>query len=135
MAILFPNIAPTSRSFRPPVWPTTEKRAQAGVTSVRLWGSKPTDGSLSLGFTNIRDSLAAQIIATWNQAKGHVLPLELSPSVLKGMEQELQAACLDLISEASLTWHFTKNEPPTVDSVKRGISNVRVTLVAELRLK
>jgi len=133
--IAFPSIAPTSRSFRPPEWPTTDQQSQAGVTSVRLWGSKPSNGSLTLAFANIRDERAAQILVAYRQAKGHVLPLLIPPLVLQGMERELEDAFFGLIGEAGLTWHFVKGDPPSVESVKRGISSVQVTLSAVLRLK
>ena len=135
MTISFPDIAPTSRSFRPPSWPATRKRSQAGVTSIRLWGSKQSDGSLALGFANIPDSRAAQILATHRQAKGHVLPIELPAIILKGMELELQEAFLSSFADNGLAWFFAENDPPTVESVKRGVSSVRLTLTAELRLK
>jgi hypothetical protein len=132
--VTFPSIAPTSRSFRPPEWPTSDQQSQAGVTSVRLWGSKPSNGSLTLAFTNIRDVSAAQILVAHRQAKGHVLPLLIPPLIFQGMETELEDAFLSIIGEASLTWHFVKGDPPSVETVKRGISSVQVTLNAVLRL-
>lgn len=134
MTIAFPNITPTSRSFRPPKWPATRKASQSGVSSVRLWGSRPSDAGISLGFANIPDHQAAAILNAHRQAKGHVLPVVLPVGILKGMEQELQAAWLGSISEADLTWHFSEGDPPSVESVIPGRSTVRVSLTAELRL-
>lgn len=133
--VAFPSIPPTSRSFRPPEWPTSDQQSQAGVTSVRLWGSKPSGASLTLAFANIRDERAAQILGAYRQAKGHVLPLLIPPVVLRGIERELEDAFLGMIGEAGLTWHFVKGDPPSVESVKRGISSVQVTLSAVLRLR
>ena len=134
MPITFPSLVPTSRSFKPPSWPATKKTSQAGVTSIRLWGSRPSDGGMSLTFANIPDADAAAILNAHRAAKGHVLPIVLPNAVLKGMEQELADAFLAPISEGRLSWHFSENDPPTTDSVIPGRSTVRVILSAELRL-
>jgi hypothetical protein len=50
MAVTFPNIEPTSRSFSAPKWPTTGMTSQSGVTTRRLWGSLPSQAQLSAEF-------------------------------------------------------------------------------------
>jgi len=81
MAVTFPNIEPTSRSFSAPKWPTSGITSQSGVTTRRLWGSRPSQAQLSLNFANITDDNAALILAAYNDAKGATTDLTL-PSIL-----------------------------------------------------
>lgn len=133
MAITFPTIEPTSRSFTAPRWPTSGLTTQSGVTTRRLWGSRPSQAQLSLSFDNISDDNAGLIIAAYNTAKGATTELTL-PAVLFNGASAALTGWLDTTSTgAGMKWFFAE-EPPTVESVAPGRSSVRVALVAELRL-
>lgn len=131
MATAFPALRPSSRRYRLPVFAVTENKAQSGLTSIRLWGSKPEDARLELRFVNIPDSQALQIGQAYLSAKGPVDSLTLPNEVFSGADSALR----DFIKAAGtgLTWHFTK-EPPDVESVVNGVSSVSVTLVGQLRI-
>lgn len=133
MAVTFPSIEPTSRSFVAPRWPTSGLTTQSGVTTRRLWGSRPSQAQLSLSFDNISDDNAGLIVAAYNSAKGATTELTL-PSVLFNGASAALAGWLNTTSTgAGMRWFFS-DEPPTVESVAPGRSSVRVALVAELRL-
>ena len=133
MAVAFPNIEPTSRNFTAPRWPTTGLTTQSGVTTRRLWGSKPTQAQLQLQFSNITDDNAALIVGAYNEAQGAVTDLTLPSAIFNGASSNLRGWLDTTSTNAGMLWFFTE-EPPTVESVAPNRSSVRVNLVAELRL-
>jgi hypothetical protein len=133
MAVAFPSIEPTSRSFTAPKWPTSGITAQSGVTTRRLWGSRPSQAQLSLSFDNISDDNAGLIVAAYNSAKGATTELTLPSVLFNGASAALTGWLNTTSTGAGMKWFFAE-EPPTVESVVPGRSSVRVALVAELRL-
>lgn len=134
MATPFPAIEPSSRSFKAPRWATSGTRSQSGVVTRRLWGSQPSQGELTLSFTNIKDDVAQQILSAYDSAKGPTSEVELPPEVFKGTKGLLNLWLTANLSNKGLRWYFSENDPPSVESIVPGISSVRVSLVAELRL-
>ena len=134
MAVTFPSIAPTSRGFTAPRWPTSGITSQSGVTTRRLWGSRPSQAKLSFGFDNITDDNAALIAQAYNSAKGATTDLTLPAVLFSGASSALTAWLDGSATGAGLQWFFSE-EPPIIESSgSPGRSNVRVTLIAELRL-
>lgn len=133
MAVTFPTIEPTSRSFVAPRWPTTGLVSQSGVTTRRLWGSRPSQAQLSLNFDNITDDNAALILGAYNSAKGATTDLTLPSIIYNGASTNLASWLSTSATGAGMKWFFSE-EPPTVESVAPNRSSVRVTLIAELRL-
>jgi len=133
MAVAFPSIEPTSRSFTAPKWPTSGLTTQSGVTTRRLWGSRPSQAQLSLSFDNISDDNAGLIVAAYNTAKGATTELTLPAVLFNGASAALTGWLNTTSTGAGMKWFFAE-EPPTVESVAPGRSSVRVALVAELRL-
>ena len=132
MTIALPSIKPSSRTFQAPKWPTTTSVSQGGVVTRRLWGSKPSTGSMSLSFDNISDDNAAAIVAAYNAAKGPTTEVELSSEILSGMSEELKTGIASSIEKLGLKWFFAE-DGPSVESVAPGRSSVRLDLIAELR--
>ena len=133
MAITFPSIEPTSRSFTAPRWPTSGLTTQSGVTTRRLWGSRPSQAQLQLQFNNITDDNTALIIKAYNDAKGATTDLTLPSVLFNGASTDLANWLNTSSTGAGMKWFFAE-EPPTVESVAPNRSSVRVSLVAELRL-
>lgn len=133
MAITFPTIEPTARSFTAPRWPTSGVTTQSGVTTRRLWGSRPSQAQLRLSFDNISDDNAGLIVAAYNSAKGATTELTLPNVLFNGASAALTGWLNTTSTGAGMKWFFSE-EPPTVESVAPGRSSVRVALVAELRL-
>jgi len=133
MAVAFPNIEPTSRNFVAPRWPTTGLTTQSGVTTRRLWGSRPTQAQLQLQFNNITDDNAALIVGAYNEAQGAITDLTLPNAIFNGASTNLRGWLDTTSTGAGMLWFFAE-DPPTVESVAPNRSSVRVNLVAELRL-
>lgn len=134
MAVTFPSIEPTGRSFTAPRWPTSGITTQSGVTTRRLWGSRPSQARLSLSFNNITDANAALITKAYNDAKGATTDLTLPTELFAGASSTLTTWLDGSATGAGLRWFFSE-DPPTVESGSvPGRSNVNLTLVAELRL-
>lgn len=133
MAITFPSIEPTGRGFTAPRWPTSGITTQSGVTTRRLWGSRPSQARLSLSFDNISDDNAALIVQAYNDAKGATTDLTLPAIIFNGASGNLTGWLSTASTGAGMKWFFAE-EPPTVESIAPNRSSVRVNLVAELRL-
>lgn len=133
MAITFPSIEPTSRSFTAPRWPTSGLTTQSGVTTRRLWGSRPSQAQLQLQFSNVSDDNAALIVQAYHDAKGATTDLTLPAIIFNGASGNLTGWLNTASTGAGMKWFFAE-EPPTVESVAPNRSSVRVNLVAELRL-
>ena len=133
MSVTFPNIEPTSRNFVAPRWPTTGITSQSGVTTRRLWGSRPSQAQLSLKFGNITDDNAALIVQAYNDAKGASIDLVLPSQLFNGASANLTGWLTTASTGAGMKWFFAE-EPPVVESIAPNRSSVDVKLVAELRL-
>ena len=133
MAITFPNIEPTSRSFTAPRWPTSGMTTQSGVTTRRLWGSRPSQAQLSLSFDNITDDNAALILQAYNDAKGASIDLALPSVIFNGASGNLISWLNTSATGAGMKWFFSE-QPPAVESIAPNRSSVSLTLIAELRL-
>ena len=133
MAVTFPSIEPTSRSFTAPRWPTSGIPTQSGVTTRRLWGSRPSQAQLQLQFSNVSDDNAALIVQAYHDAKGATTDLALPAIIFNGASGNLTGWLNTASTGAGMKWFFAE-EPPTVESVAPNRSSVRVNLVAELRL-
>jgi len=128
----FPAIEPTTRSFTAPTWPINSVKSQSGVVNKRLWGSRPNRATLNMTFENVLDADAAAILNVYNQAKGSMIQITLPAAVSTGMDAALTASWSTFIGDSGLLWHFSADDPPTVESVSLGRSTIRVNLVAEL---
>ena len=133
MAVTFPTIEPTSRSFSAPKWPTSGMTSQSGVTTRRLWGSRPSQAQLALTFANITDDNAALILAAYHSAKGATTDLSLPDIIFNGASANLTNWLNTFSTGAGMKWFFSE-DPPSVESIAPGRSSVRVNLTAELRL-
>ncbi len=134
MATPFPGIQPTSRSFVAPAWQTTTETSQSGVITRRLWGSRPSRATLNLQFNNINDTNASAILSAYNSAKGSVDSLTLPDIIFNGADSSLKLWLDSSATGAGLLWCFTEGSPPQVESIAPGLSNVSVSLTAELRM-
>ena len=133
----FPNIKPTSRTYTPGKYPQVEFVAQNGAKSVLRYGNKKVDAKLTLGFTNITDIEANEILNTYNNVNsdydyinftdenafaGITAPPSLTTTLLDKMGEN------DTSGNRLLRYRF--DGPPTVTSVRPGRSNVQCKFVA-----
>lgn len=122
----YPTLKPTSRNFDPGSYPVKTFKSQSGAEARILYGSKRVDQSLSLTYDNITDSQAEQFVTHFDEVKGTYLTFTLPSEVRSGWAAS--AATLDAVSGAA--WRY--DSPPTITSVKPGISSVQVKLAGVL---
>jgi hypothetical protein len=125
-AVKFPNIMPTSRSYSPGAYPEAEFRALNGATTTLRYGNQPSDAEMELGFSNITDDRAAQILDLYHllHTRGDVwLELE-TVDALAGVSAELRRHMREV--DNGLRWRF--DGKPTIQSVQPGRSTVNLKL-------
>jgi hypothetical protein len=128
MAVTFPSIKPSSRSFAAAEYPVTVYKAQSGATVRRLWGSSSSNATLRLSFRNISDTDTTAILSAHQQAKGNFDSLTLPNELFDGASSALKQAMVG----SGLAWRFAEGNGPTVETTFNGRSNVEVTLVGTL---
>jgi len=127
----FPDITPASRSYTPGSYPQTEFVAQNGAKSVIRYGNKKTDAKLSLGFTNITDFQANQILNLYETVNSVYDYISFSNSnALAGINNTNLLNKQKESDNTGVKLRYRFDGPPTVTSVRPGISNVQCKFVA-----
>ena len=127
----FPDSKPSSRSYVPGDFPIKRFVSQSGVETRVLYGSKETGAKLSLGYKNLEDSTADNFVGHYREMKGTYTTFDLSADTWNDIVRAGWTGNQDRIDAPSGTlWRYAKQ--PQVTSVKPGISNVKVDLVAVL---
>lgn len=134
MPTSFPSIEPSSRSFVAPKWPTTSSNSMSGVTTRRLWGSRPSHAELKLNFNNIDDVKVSAILSAYSSAQGPIDSLVLPDILFNGADPTLKSWLDGGATNIGLLWCFAENSPPSVESIAPNRSNVQISLMAELRM-
>lgn len=122
----FPSVIPTGMDFTAPEFPVRSNTSLSGVVSRRIFGNRGSRAVLSLTFDNVSDTIAAEFLDVWNEARGPFESITVPSIVFDGASTELLNYLVD--GGDSLEWHFS--EPPQIQRVYPSISNVRVTLEA-----
>ncbi len=128
MTTHFPAIAPSSRTFTPGRFPSTDFESLDGTKTHIRYGNKRVNATMTLGFSNLSESEVWDIIENYEKVNGTWDNLEFfSDKGLQGLHTN------DLIREihgtyTGLTWRYSA--PPTVTSTFDGLSNVSCSFVA-----
>lgn len=123
----FPTFSPTSRSTTTGDYPVKTFKAQSGAEVRILYGSKRTGMELDLSYDNISDTSADDFVTHYDEVKGTFSTFALPADVLAGWSGDASQL------NASLTgnqWRYAG--PPSISSVRPGISSVQVKLVGVL---
>lgn len=121
MTASFPNVKPTSRSYRPGKFAQIQFEALNGATTTIRYGQKAFNAELNLTFANISDNNAALIVNHYEERMATFANVTFSSvSGLAGLGSTLQTQVSE--SGTGLTWRYA--EPPQVESVYPGISTV-----------
>ena len=127
----FPNIKPSSRSYTPGTYPQTEFVAQNGAKTVLRYGNKKTDAKLSLGFTNITDAQANEILEKYEEVNSVYDYIEFtSASALAGVNFSSLVNNMSETDSNGVKLRYRFDGPPSVSSVRPGRSNVQCKFVA-----
>ena len=120
----FPAIKPASRSFSMPAIPVTSFQAMSGREVRIATGSAASGAKISLGFQNLLEATASQILSHFNGQSGVLQAFDLPPAVWAGWTA--------YESYFSATTKFRYTNPPSVKSVAPGIMDITVELVSLL---
>ena len=129
----FPNIKPASRSYAPGSYPQTEFVAQNGAKSVIRYGNKKTDAKLSLGFSNITDSQANEILDLYDTVNSVYDYIDFSFADKDALAGIKKADLRERVAQQDKNGYklrYRFDGPPTVTSVRPGVSNVQCKFVA-----
>lgn len=135
MARAFPSLKPSSRKFTMGELPTKTYRSMAGTVLRRAYGNKKVNYTLDLEFKNIGDDDAvlqysgwvSYILAHYADTNGTFETFTLPTGIFSGMGSDVRSY---IQSPDSILWRYA--EPPTVTSVRRGLSTVSVKLIGEI---
>ena len=128
MTTHFPAIAPSSRTFTPGRFPSTDFESLDGTKTHIRFGNKRVNATMTLGFSNLSESEVWDIIENYETVNSTWDNLEFfSDKGLQGISTN------DLTREirgtyTGLTWRYSA--PPTVTSTFDGLSNVSCSFVA-----
>tara|TARA_R100000781_G_scaffold26892_3_gene19986 strand:+ start:3205 stop:3633 length:429 start_codon:yes stop_codon:yes gene_type:complete len=131
----FPAVKPSSRSYRPGTYPSTDFESLDGTKTHLRFGNKPVNATLTLGFSNITDDDAALILGNYydvNSAWDYVTfkrgyataGIEDTSLTSKTLTRQLSEQ--DEIYGGK--WRYSA--PPQVTSSGKGVSNVSCSFVA-----
>ena len=128
----FPNIKPSSRTYTPGRYPQVEFVAQNGAKTVLRYGNKKVDAKLNLGFTNITDSQADEILNLYDEVNSDYDFIHFpSTSALAGINNlSLRRKFEERDTSGNTLLRYRFDGPPTVTSVRPGRSNVQCKFVA-----
>ena len=135
----FPSIKPSSRSYSPGTYPSTDFESLDGTKTHIRYGNKRVNATLSLGFSNISDAEAALILENYEDVNSTWDYVTFTSSngvsgVSNSKEVDGQtnptSSLQSLVKEggSSLKWRYSG--PPSVTSTFKGLSNVRCSFVA-----
>ena len=117
----FPEITPSSRTYKPGTLPKTVFTGQNGATTFIQFGNTFVNAELSLEFRNISDSKAADILAHYSSVTGDDYVRFGAKRGLGGMSSTLQ----EQVETGRQTLRWRYSGPPEVSSVYPGVSNVQ----------
>lgn len=125
----FPSFAPSSRSFKPGIYPQRAYRSLSGVVTKRTFGNSPSQSTLDLTFDNVADSTATAIINHYRSQTAANRRFQLSATTTGGLDAGLVSIANGTIDNL----RFEYKDPPSVQSVRPGRSSISVSLIGEIR--
>ena len=120
----FPSLKPSSRSFDPGNYPVKAYNAQDGAEFRILYGNKRVAAKLQLSYNNISDTEAADFVEHFDHTKGTFTLFTINNDTKSGFSGG--SAIIDKPSGSK--WRYA--EPPQLQSVYPGVSNVTVNLIS-----
>ncbi len=125
----FPTVKPTSRSYSPGTYPSTDFESLDGTKTHLRYGNKRVNATLQLGFSNISDADAALILDNYVQVNGDWNYVTFNRGfATSGMEPSNLRDYMRETGGSGLKWRYSG--PPSVTSTFKGLSNVSCSFVA-----
>lgn len=123
----FPTLVPSSRAFDAGNWPIKTFKAQNGAEVRILYGNRRTNMTLSLQYQNVSDANAELFLDHFDEMFGTYSTFTLGDSI-SGVRTGWTGN-KDALGAGAQGSYWRYAEPPSVDSVKPGISNVSIKLI------
>ena len=128
-AVAFPSLVPSQRSYDPGSYPETRFEAQNGAVIRLRYGNQRVTSKLSLTFQHISDYSAAQILSNYEQVmRADNWAVFTAGNVAAGASSDLVPWLTE--TNSALRWKYAG--PPSVTSIKVGLSTVSCEFVGEL---
>jgi len=124
----FPSIKPTSRSYNPGQYPSTDFESLDGTKTHIRYGNKRVNSTLTLGFSNITDAQAYEILENYKEVNSVYDYVTFSSA--NGTTGVGSTSLSNYFKESGsgLKWRYSG--PPSVTSTFKGMSNVSCSFVA-----
>lgn len=142
----FPRLKPTRRSFELGEYPVKTYRSLSGKIIRRSFGNRPFGATIELSFENVSETVFDQIYTHYHTQQGTTIGFQLPNEILAGLNASgnlagqlregepfavLQSLGRGNGTANTMEWFYA--EVPSVESVYRGLSTIKVRLVAEFR--
>ena len=124
-------VPPSSRSFKAGEYPQSVFESQNGSKTIIRYGNKAVNATLTLGFTNVPDIDANNILESYFDVNKDWSTIKFdSTHGLQGIENAFLEGLVQtgIGGERATRWRYSA--PPTVTSVQPGINNVTCSFVA-----
>ena len=129
-AVAFPALVPTRRQYSPGMYPQQQFVALNGATTTLRYGNRRFDAELDLTFQNITDTQVATVLKLYEDTMVADDWVTFTTSnAAAGASSDL-ANYIREVGGSNLRWRFS--EPPSVDSVRPGLSTVSVRFIGRL---
>ena len=123
----FPAIAPSSRTFTPGKFPSTDFESLDGTKTHIRYGNKRVNATMTLGFSNLSESEVWDIIENYENVNKNWNRVQFNHGGLDGYRNnDLKGEIYG--TDIGLNWRYSA--PPTVTSTFDGLSNVSCSFVA-----
>ena len=123
------SLSPTSRSYSPGDYPVKTYNANNGSEVRILYGSRPTNMTLDLTYSNITDAEADQFLTHYYEVQGTYQTFTIASTANTFTGWDGGADSLNRASSGAV-WRYS--EPPQQQTVRPGISTVSVRLIGVL---
>lgn len=122
--MIFPALQPSSRSFKAGEIRVATFRSISGKETRVITGDTPTAHTIGLGFNNVNEAAAKNVLEHWYAMQGIALAFKLPSEVWAGWV-EYSAG-----SSANQLWRYS--QAPEISAVSPSIMVVSVQLVSVL---
>lgn len=129
-AVAFPALVPSGRRYSPGKYPQGEFKALNGAVTTLRYGNRRYDAELELTFQNITDDNAATVLGLYERTMVADDWITFTQADGAGGSSNALASYIREVGGSGLRWRFS--DPPSVDSVKPGLSTVQVRLIGRL---
>ena len=131
-AIKFPDLVPSSRSYRPGQRPETTFQSQDGAVSFIRFGHWRVDSELQMEFRNLRDEWAEEILDVYNRTQDEEDSWIYFPFTKKSGLGGIDSGLQEKIENGQGTLRYRFDGPPQLTSVFPGVTTVSCRFIGRL---